>query len=368
MPVISRLHSLILRGGFSRGSSSAILSLLSKSTLIRHVCFMHADFGSSPEDTQLILTVFLRKRFPIRRVDFINCKNLDTMEIPISRSRDGFQLVIERSKFHSQNPPHNPRHRFQFQLPPNNILSNLTSLVFHVEGDALPGDWGFPPGPQLELGLPGLCDVVSAATNLRVFSLTAPITSASGQWGWGNPSHPDIPDPLAQALASRSKLVSLGLTALVMKREQLQLLCESLPQLLHFCVFMDGEAVEISTYSQHFSKLSHLIALDVALAPRDPKCPCGHELDPRVPHQEEGSAMGRLCRRFRTLTELAVVRLSQNGWPPGHKACIRDSWELRWIGSPDTAMKKLERICGPCETDAEAACNIFLPKYWFDIP
>ena len=124
-----------------------------------------------------------------------------------------------------------------------------------------------------------------------------------------------------------------------------------------------------SRYSQHFSKLKNLVALDVILNPMyNGSCVCGHEDDPRALHIYEGSAMGRLCRRFirKPPTEFMVVRLSENGWPP--EDCIQKAIsDVKWIGLRDMAIRKLETICGACENEEVTIQKIFNATSWMTI-
>jgi len=145
------------------------------------------------------------------------------MDIPIVHARDGFQLVIERPTFSApthvhQDPPHNPPYRFQFELPGDNVLSNVTSLVFCV-GPAH-ADFGLPQvHGDLDPALPHLSEVISASKHLRVFSLNSPIPSMSARRRRA-PRRAEITEDLIQALTSRGKLVSLSLMAVIMRRDQ----------------------------------------------------------------------------------------------------------------------------------------------------
>lgn len=56
-PGTLRLDSLTLRGGFPEGSSVAVMGLFFVSTTIRRIRFVNTDFGISPDDGRLVLTV-----------------------------------------------------------------------------------------------------------------------------------------------------------------------------------------------------------------------------------------------------------------------------------------------------------------------
>ena len=88
-------------------------------------------------------------------------------------------------------------------------------------------------------------------------------------------------------------------------------------------------------------------------------CPCEHEdeNEPRVIQMLEGSEIGRLCRFLgsKPPTELKIVRLS---WR------LFNHSDVQWIGSRDEAMKKLETICGPCESEDEIINKIFDSTSW----
>lgn len=128
-----------------------------------------------------------------------------------------------------------------------------------------------------------------------------------------------------------------------------------------------------SKYSQHFTKLPRLIALDVAIRSFDPYCPCGHEMDPRLPHYEEGTAMGRLCRRFHPRVDmngqripgssinqhLKIVRLSRLGWHYDSDEHERIQHEINWLSSPSELLSQVESMWGPCEVNLSSLS--FLP-------
>jgi hypothetical protein len=119
-----------------------------------------------------------------------------------------------------------------------------------------------------------------------------------------------------------------------------------------------------SGYSQYFTRLPSLVALDVAIRSLDQYCPCGHEVDSRLSHIQEGTAMGRLCRRMRHPTGIQVVRLSPFGWYPHSAEHERVPHEINWIQRPEEAVRNIERICGPCEDELAAVRKIFDPVSW----
>ncbi|KAF8520800.1 hypothetical protein BU17DRAFT_65259 [Hysterangium stoloniferum] len=344
-----RLVSLTIRGGITRQNLVNIKNLLSlTASTIRNVRFMNTDFAEAGCDSQQALGSMLQDLPGLSRIDFISPHDLDVAHIPIAHIglHHGFGLVVDNPEV------------------TGHILCNVTSLIFHLQSRDMIYDRNVP---GTRPGVRALSEVISAAVNLRVFACNTPIIH---QGHSGAPLNLDVDRPnkmrkdMLVALITREKLISLSVMGWTLGYHQLKAIVDKLKGLRHLSVYMHGEAKDISLYSQYFPRLPALVALDVAIRSLDQSCPCGHEDDPRRFHIEEGTAMGRLCRRMRLPTGIQVVRLSRFGWYPHSAEHERVPHEINWLQRPEEAVRNIEKICGPCHNDIEALWKIFDPISW----
>ncbi|KIJ57209.1 hypothetical protein M422DRAFT_773866 [Sphaerobolus stellatus SS14] len=360
-----RLELVTVRGGFTSKSLVDIstLLLMTKRTL-RHLRFVDTRFGNS----LIRLSESLHELTSLTLLEFINPTDLDGKHIPVAflgqQSSSGCGLVISNPVSTSNSL------QIMFSVPPLQVLSNLDSLIITIATYEMIGERLDPTLPSTRSALH---EIVAAAIKLRVFACNSPI--ADGRRNYYDPhmNHgipPLVSYELIDALCTKQNLISLSLMSWMLSPKQLRLLSDNLPQLRHLGVYMQGEARDISKYSPSFFKLKYLMVLDVAISPFDPTCPCGHDLDPRIPHTREGTAMGRLSQRInikqrKDHTELQLVRLSQNGWFP-EPAPFNTRWnyELHWVEPEDVAQTHLEQVCGPCHDKEEVIRKIFRPISW----
>ncbi|GJJ06909.1 hypothetical protein Clacol_001105 [Clathrus columnatus] len=381
-----QLRSIIIRDGFTEETMIAITKFLKLSdSTIRQIHFKDSNFTRLGIQERPLLFTMLCQLPHLERIDFTRPLGLDTAHIPISHIglEKGLALNI-----HDPIMAHTPHIRFNFFSPLGHVLSNLTTIILYLQNhtNALITDndsWHRNSTPE---HYRSLAEVISAAVNLRVFAFNAPVPTVieptsetldsshlnSETHGESN-SVIKLPSDILEALITKDKLVSLSLMARVMTPHQLQRICENLPTLSHLGVFITGESIHVSKYSQHFTRLPRLIALDVAIRSFDEYCPCGHEKDPRFPHYEEGTAMGRLCSRFlprvdtsgqkipgsnRTNQHLKIVRLSRLGWNYHHHHDlhwhnttndVEHDHEINWFCHRNELCNLVENMWGPCE-------------------
>ncbi|KAF8589664.1 hypothetical protein K439DRAFT_327073 [Ramaria rubella] len=249
-----RLSSLTLRGGLGPEDSTAVIKLfLMASRSIRHLRFVDTQFRDNEEQTQHILDVILKAPSGLQRLELINSRDVDTECIPIVNTRPGFELLIKNDPTTSCARQDDAPLQLKFGLPAYKILINVTSLCFSFGLQMQEGRSTYMI-TRMQAGVPHLCEVAYACVNLRVFACNIPfLPKGAGYESWPVPvydsAREQLPKDLLAALILKDKLVSLSLTCWIMTNNQLQVISETLPRLMHFSVLMEGAPVDIVSNS-----------------------------------------------------------------------------------------------------------------------